>query len=486
MCFTCDMRIQPVSILNYSNIYARKVDNKQNYYNFGYPADSVAFTSSGALTGKDFKKFSKYMTCLYTGEQMLASHTLEKMKTRGMFQGGIAEVVHKLEPYKKKYLTGIEKTVFERVEALSKTEPDLNLTEAMSKLADDIVPDFRNRQRPIIDAIKAEGKNLPYEYMEPFFKLMEITDRKIFDLPVTQKFSLKEFIYQANKNIAKLSDVNLKNRLSNSIKILSNDGFIDPATPLNSKIVKKVFNFINIKVPIKKGFYYSKHLKPYEKDKDAVIKKVIEDMRSVAFASGFKRFGRFCDDYLLRLQGKPVPVKFSNKALIYDLKKVLEGMPDTDLRDKMIAMASSLPNSSKSSSAFILKCRDLEPNVIGDRLFSPSLVSVEHLKPASEGGSDLMSNCALAKKSVNSLRQSEPLWITLTKYKQKNVQKYVNHLARLVNKKIIPYEDALAQVQTIEREGRIVLNKSELVKPEMAFMDVIKAELVKKRNSKKM
>ena len=95
-----------------------------------------------------------------------------------------------------------------------------------------------------------------------------------------------------------------------------------------------------------------------------------------------------------------------------------------------------------------------------------------------------MANCALVRKGENSKRGSEPLWITLNKYPAKNPQKYLNHLTRLVNKKKVPYDDALAQIQTIEREGRITLNKTALVKPELSFIDVIKTELKLLRKDK--
>lgn len=477
------MRIQPVSFINNSGVYVRNVDNKRKNV-FAPVSDTVSFSGALTLTGKDFRKFGKYMRCLYTDKPMLMTSTLKKMKNRGMFQGPIKDVVKKLKPYKEEYLVGVERSVFERLEDLSKREPQLDLTEAMNKLADEFIPNLRKEQKPILDEIKTEGAKLPEEYLEPFFKFMETTDRKIFDEPVSQKFSLKEFLYQANKNVVKLSDTNLKNRLNNSLKILSNEGFADNSKSLDSKIVKKVFNFMNLKVAGKKNAYYDKHLKPYEADKMAVVKKVIEDMREVSHQTGLKHFERMCDNHLMRIEGKPVRVKFSNKAFVYDLQKIIGGVPDGELKSRMFNLANSLPNSAKSVDAFILKCRDAEPDHIGEKLFDSSILSIEHLLPRSEGGSDLMANCALVRKGENSKRGSEPLWITLTKYPQKNPQKYTNHLARLVNKKRVPYDDALAQVQTIEREGRVKLNKSQLVKPELSFMDVLKSELKNRIKSK--
>lgn len=477
------MRIQPVSLINNSGVYVRKVDNKHKNV-FAPVTDTVSFSGALTLTGKDFRKFGKYMRCLYTDEPMLMTSTLKKMKGRGMFQGPISEVVKKLKPYKEEYLIGVEKSVFERIEELATREPELNLTDAMNKLADEFIPNLRKEQKPILDEIKTEGAKLPGEYLEPFFRFMETADRKIFDEPVKQKFSLKEFLYQAEKSVQQQSDANLRNRLSNSLKLLSDEGFTNNSKPLDPKTVKKVFNFVNLKVTGKKGAYYDKHLKPLETDKNSVIKKLVEDMRDVAKQSGFRGFERLCDNHLMRLEGKPVHVKFSNKAFVYDLQKIIGGVPDSELKNRMFTLANSLPNSARSVDAFILKCRDTEPDRIGERLFDSSILSVEHLLPRSEGGSDLMANCALVRKGENSKRGSEPLWITLSKYPAKNPQKYLNHLTRLVNKKKIPYDDALAQIQTIEREGRITLNKAALVKPELSFIDVIKTELKLLRKNK--
>ena len=102
------------------------------------------------------------------------------------------------------------------------------------------------------------------------------------------------------------------------------------------------------------------------------------------------------------------------------------------------------------------------------------MVSVEHLKAKSEGGPNTLSNVALAKKQINSDRQSKPLWQVLENYPLKNQQKYVNNLAKLVARGKMRYEDALSQVQTIEREGHIILDKSKIKKIENPLVEKLK------------
>ena len=126
----------------------------------------------------------------------------------------------------------------------------------------------------------------------------------------------------------------------------------------------------------------------------------------------------------------------------------------------MLQLASELPTSRKSADALILKLKDADPNIIGDRLLTPSLVSIEHLHPHSLGGADTMANCALARKRPNELRGNEALWITLQKYDPKNQQKYAEGVVKLQKRGKVPYEDALAHYETIEKlsHGRVDLS----------------------------
>lgn len=140
----------------------------------------------------------------------------------------------------------------------------------------------------------------------------------------------------------------------------------------------------------------------------------------------------------------------------------------------------SLPTSSRSADALILKFRDSDPDIIGDRLFNPAMVSIEHLKPKSEGGTNSIANCALAKKQINSYRQSKPLWQILQLYPLKNQQKYVDNLAKLVNRGNMSYEDAIAQVETIEREGHIILDKSKIKKTTNHVLEKLKEKFTVK------
>lgn len=476
------MKILPVNLFN---LQRRKVENNQYDYSPNMlhirpqPAfDTVNFTGSSAMTIKDFKKLGRYMTCLYSGEKMLTNDQLTKMKKRGFFQGPISEVVRKLKPYENKYLEPIEKEVFQRIEKAAKITPDIDLPQLFKNIYKTTRTNFRKSQKPKFDAIKTLGAQLPQEYVQPFFEFMETVDRKLYDEPLKQEFSLKEFSYKISKITEKMSDSNLKNRMQKLLDLLHNENLNNGKKPLSPSFVKQVFDFKNVKVPGRKSAYYEKNYKHYEKDKDAVRIAIIEKMKQVAGMKGYKKLEKLCAENIGMIEGIPVHIPFSNKAFVYDLDKVLEGMPDAALKQKIMDIATNLPTSSRSADALILKFRDSDPNIIGDRLFNPSMVSLEHLKPQSEGGATTIANCALAKKQINSDRQSIPLWQVLLQYPLKNQQRYVDNLTKLVNRGKLKYEDALAQIQTIEREGHVILDKSRLKKVENPVAEKLRQKFI--------
>lgn len=474
------MRIQPVNLFNINRKENTQYDCSPNKIFIKPAVDSVSFTSKSAMSIKDFKKLGKYMTCLYSGEKMITNEQLTKMKKRGFFQGSISEVVRKLKPYENKYLEPVEKEVFQRIEQASKESPDIDLPQLFKNWYIQTRSNFRKVQKPKFDAIKTLGAELPQEYLQPFFQFMETIDKKLYDQPIKQEFSLKEFSYKITKIIEKMSDGNLKNRMQKLLDQLHDESLTSGKKPLSSSFVKQVFDFKNVKSTGRKAVLYEKEYKQYETNKDAVRIQIIEKMRKIAELKGYKKLEKLCAENIGMIEGIPVQVPFSNKAFVYDLDKILTGLPDENLKQKMMDIAMNLPTSSRSADALILKFRDSDPNIIGDRLFNPAMVSLEHLKPKSEGGTNTIANCALAKKQINSDRQSTPLWQVLLQYPLKNQQKYADNLAKLVNRGKLSYDDALAQIKTIEKEGHIIIDKSKLKKVKNPLLEKLQEKYMVK------
>lgn len=406
--------------------------------------DTVSFKAvASGMSPKAFKKLAPYMVDFYTGQAFVTDNMLNKMKKRGLFKGSISEVVKKLRPYKDKYLEPIELAVFETLEVEATKHPELTINDVFNSLYFKSLKRIEKLQRPLLEHIKALGEELPDDYARNFAEYMETVDKQIKGEPIVRTFSRKEFVYKLKKLSNNVKDIRLKSQ----IKTLVNG--------ISGKHYQNFFERMIIKL-----FWGD-----YKTEFDVVEKvKLIRELEKTATAKGYKRIARLCEDNINMLKGVPVYIPFSNKAFTYNVVGILEGLPEIRAKQEILSTASALPNSFTSTDALILKFKDSEPDIIGDRLFNPSLVSVEHLHPQSEGGPTVIANCALARRGPNSRRGSEPLYLTLQKYPRKNQQKYVNRLTALVKKGLMNADDALAQIKTIEEEGHITLRKDKLLK----------------------
>lgn len=457
------MRILPVSYLNTRGIYSN--NQKDCLHKNVLSQDTVSF-GANPMSARSFKRLSRQMVCLYTGEPMLTDSILRKMKSEKLFQGQIKYVIKKLKPYKETYWEvdrhytsppPIELQVLDTLEKADPYQQEQDLATFFKTIYVQTRSKFRKEQKPYFDFIKTLGAQLPLEYLEKFFNLMQITDRKLYDEPILRKFSLNEFNHDVTKILSKTTNTNFKNRINKYMEYLNDESLIDKDKPVLTKIVKKVFDFVNLKINGKKSVFYQKHMKHLEHDKDAIRVKIIENIRDAASENGYKRLERICDNNILMLNKVPVRIPFSNKAFVHDLEKVLEGLPEEELKLELLKTARSLPSSAKSPEALILKFADADNDIIGDRLFNPQLASIEHMKAYSKSGEDTMQNCALAKRWINTLRGNVDLWVVLRNFPIKNQQKYAQHLIKLYNLGHITKEDTLGHLMTIEREGRISL-----------------------------
>ena len=407
--------------------------------------DSVSFRAvAEGMSPKKFKKLAPYMVDLYTGGPFVTEDMLKKMKKRGLFRGTISAVIKKLRPYKEKYLEPIEYKVFEIMEVEATKHPESTINEVFNSLYFKSLKRIEKAQKPLFDHIKSLGGELPEEYAQQFADYMrEVVDKQVKGEPILRKFSRKEFTYK----LTKLSNNVTDNQLKSQIKTLING--------ISGKHYRNFFERMIIKL-----FWGNK-----KTEFDTVEKvKLIRDLEKSATSKGYKKIARLCEDNINMLKGIPVYIPFSNKAFVYDIGKLLEDLPEMRAKSEILSTAKSLPNSLTSTDALVLKFKDSEPDIIGERLFNPSLVSLEHLSPQSKGGKTNIKNCALARRGPNSRRGNEPFYITLQRYPKKNQQKYANRLTALVKRGLMNPYDALSQIQQIEYEGRITLKKDKLLR----------------------
>lgn len=156
---------------------------------------------------------------------------------------------------------------------------------------------------------------------------------------------------------------------------------------------------------------------------------------------------------------------FKRKTFIRKLKEIASGMKDQKVAEELIALAETLPASSDSVGAFFAKYSRRSEREIAQRLITPSLVTVEHIKPQSLGGADNTDNYMLECQSCNSRRGNMPYsdWFKQMPDMPKNLQKYIKTIHKIIERdKLKGYGDHVDRViETIDKEtqGEVQLKK---------------------------
>lgn len=156
---------------------------------------------------------------------------------------------------------------------------------------------------------------------------------------------------------------------------------------------------------------------------------------------------------------------FKRKTFIRKLQEIADGMKDQKVAEELMALAKTLPASSDSRGAFFAKYSRRSEREIAQRLITPSLVTVEHIKPQSLGGADDTDNYMLECQSCNSRRGNMPYseWFKQMPDMPKNLQKYIKTIHKIIEKdKLKGYGDHVDQViATIkaETQGEVQLRR---------------------------
>ena len=148
-----------------------------------------------------------------------------------------------------------------------------------------------------------------------------------------------------------------------------------------------------------------------------------------------------------KLNNEEIIVPFTRKSFIYDIVRIIEDYPNSEIQDRIISTAQKLPTSQEYLSAYILKIATEQPDKIGFRLIWPSLASIEHLLPRSCGGKDIMSNFGVATTRENSERKSIDFTEQLKRKPDtpQNCQKYIDKLIQL-------YHDGIFELMGIHSQ----------------------------------
>ncbi|MCR5265051.1 MAG: hypothetical protein K6E29_00480 [Cyanobacteria bacterium RUI128] len=118
------------------------------------------------------------------------------------------------------------------------------------------------------------------------------------------------------------------------------------------------------------------------------------------------------------------------------LGRLYDEVHDKSKVDKIIRLSHNFPNTATCSDAFIVKYANKSQEEIAELLVSPSQISIEHIKPSSEGGESKGDNYLAASKRMNNYRNSTPLDEIIERYPNipKQTQRYIDDLIAKINR----------------------------------------------------
>ena len=204
-----------------------------------------------------------------------------------------------------------------------------------------------------------------------FKKLLEKTDKMLSDKPVIIPFSSYEFKY----NLSKIKE------------------YIDGESNIKAKKVMKKL--------IKESLRFSNFTGQNNLDYQKSVFMFLNHIRKRSVLKNHEQLSELFIETRARLNRKEIFIPFRRKSFIYDLAKIIDDLPDEDLKEKLLCIAQKLPTSRQNLSAYILKCSTDTNDKIGYRLVWASMATIEHLKPRSVGGSDELSNLGIASAIEN-------------------------------------------------------------------------------------
>lgn len=404
-----------------------------------YPVSFTGIQNSSKLR----MLFAYKLPCMYSGIPMIDPKILTRWMKNRIFARPASQVLEILEPHKDSF-TGIEAKVIDIIRDRAAVHPD----KTMKEILNDVEPVFRRRlrkkQSAVFHDLTESAQQLPDKYKYKFKMLMAETDKKLNDKPIAVPFSSYEFKYKLAKikeDIQNGQDIKSKKVMN---KLLKESKKLHNTT--NSRTIetqKKVIDFMDI--ILKKSV-----LKNNEQ-----LKYLIEVSKS-------------------RLAQDKIVIPFNRKSFIYDLARLIEDLPNKNLQEELLTIAQKLPTSQESTSAYIVKVASEPVDKIGYRLIWPSLASVEHILPRSEGGLDIMANFGGATTRENSLRKSIPFTQQLKRRPMTPLycQQYVDKLIDLYHqgvfgrlnispKYILDYKNTI----WVQSQHRVDLDVSKLYKP---------------------
>ena len=384
--------------------------------------------------------FSYGLPCIYRDLIMIDSRKVAKMLKNKAFDGKIQDVMKRIEPFENSIID-IEYNVYQILKQEAKYQPDKTVSEVLKNIAPEYQDILRMQQAPIFQELIASAKALPEGFRYKFVQLMHETRDKLSNKPVEVKFSRPEFKYRLEK-------VQEEVRKTHNHKA--------------NKVMIRLLNVAEILTNENKNISDEEKLKTVEFMEKILKTSVLKDHPQLKY---------IFENAKSRLKHEKILIPFSNKTFSYDLAKILDGLDDIELKEKMLAIAQKLPTSRNSTAAYIVKFATEPSDKIIYRILWPSFASVEHIFPKACGGIDDMSNFAGACTRENSERGCIDFTEQLKRRPKTPIycQRYVDRLIELVKEGVFAkhnidtsYIEEFKQAIFEESKGQIVLDISKL------------------------
>ena len=399
---------------------------------------------TGIKSAGDFRNLLNYRTvhCMYCGRPMLGSKVIGRLKNNGVFSGPIKNFAQEMLGFLD-YMHPTEKEALKRITIMAFDSPNIRLSEATKRLYPEANKALLKEQKPILKELSALADELPRGWKTKYKKLMTISRYRLEEKEyIPDEFSGKEFSYKIHRISDTIKDDYLAARIIKLTEPLTHPIFKNSDTPLNDKFTSKILSMTE-----------TRDYDPKQISKPYLQKLFINQIAKYAGIMNRKDILNFCNTAIDTIDGKPVKIKFSNKAFRYDLNEVLDGMPDNALREKIEKIVKRLPNSQTSVNSFITKHENAASDAIGFNMLRPSLGTIEHMHPKSDNGPNELYNYALACGRDNNNRSSEPMNTFILPFKPSNQQKYFIEIWNEVKRNNIAKETFFKMVKTYEQES---------------------------------
>ncbi len=378
--------------------------------------------------------FTYGVPCIYSGVEMVDPKRVQKLMKSGILKKPIPDVMKALKPFEGK-LIDIEKRVYNLLKRHEEEYPNETLQDVFKKVAPKHNKRLRKKQNIIFNELREITKDLPEDYQYQFKLFMDTANDKLDNKPVIVPFSASEFKYKLNKienDIAKQNNIKGTKAVRKMIKEC--DRFAPDTNPATINTQLNVVKFLGI-----------------------ILK--------TSSVSKYKPLQELIDTSIDRLKGRKVYMPFKRKAFIYDLNKLVEKLPNKDLKEKLANIAEKLPTSEESISAYFLKFATEPSEKIAYRILWPNMASVEHLYPQSCGGEDAMYNFAGAGARENAKRGNIEFEEQLKRKPKTPIycQKYIDRMIELANSGV--FRDNYIDTNYIEQFKKTIqkLSKNSIV-----------------------